>query len=125
MADPRVTINPPRRRPRKGGLFDVADVRSESRLGASVGVQYVPEPCDLAYNEVGFCYSTATGDATKTFGGLDQVVGTIPNFGIGYGVECWVGPDSESDFLRRARLGLEATEERAVEAALFTWLNAA
>lgn len=120
MAEPRITVAPPARSPRKGGLLSVAEVREGvTGLAASTNVQFMSEPCDIQFNDAGFCYSTIAG-TDKTFAGVDPGVGVVPNFALYYGVECWISDDM--DFDRRANAALDASEGRAIETKFNTWL---
>lgn len=125
MANPTTPVTPPRRRPRLGGLYEIADVRDNvGRIAVGATPVFVPEPCNMTFNEVGLCYE-APGDP-KTFDGVGATgQPVVEPYGLGYGVKCFIGPDSQEDFLRRARLGLEGIEERAAEAALYSWLEGA
>lgn len=60
----------------------------------------------------------------KAGDGLAPGTGVIPNFGAYVGVECWIGQTMD-EYGPRARAHLESVQDRAVEAALWTWLNAA
>lgn len=120
MADPTITIAPPVRRPRKGGLLDVVwDIRDNvDFLLASAGVQYVSEGCDLGHEEITFCYADNAAVDEKTGQGIDTFTSFVPNFGFYKGVQCWLAEGSDEDYERRAREALEWTESRALEAKL-------
>lgn len=57
-------------------------------------------------------------------GGLTAGAGIVPNFGAYVGVQCFIG-DTMDEFGPRARTQMEASQDRAVEAVLWGWLNAA
>lgn len=122
MAEPRITVAPPARKPRIGGLLNVAEFRDNVPfLAASANVQYVAEPCNLAYDEAGFCYNEAVV-TDKAFDEIASSVGVVPNWGLYAGVGCWISNDM--DFDRRAQETLAASELRGVEYKLGTWLDA-
>lgn len=123
MADPLITVEPPQRLPRKGGLLSIAEVRPASRLAAANGVQYIPDPCELRYDAAGFCYVETPVVGTKNFTSILNSTGVIPNFGLHYGVSCWL--NDEDDFTERARAGLEASEGRGIETLFWAWVNGA
>lgn len=123
MADPMITVEPPQRLPRKGGLLSIAEVRPASRLASANGVQYVPDPCELRYDAAGFCYVETPVTADKNFTSILNSTGVIPNFGLHYGVSCWI--NDEDDFAERARAGLDFSESRGLESILWAWINGA
>lgn len=127
MAAPTITVAPPRRDPRLGGLLTVAEVRDEARLAASFGVQYVAEPCNFEFNETGFCYGDVLPDPDEdkaaNYQGIESTEGIGPNFASYYGVQCFINDDSDVE--RRAREAYELAEGRHVEAKFAEWLNAA
>jgi len=60
--------------------------------------------------------------AEKTRAGIETLEGVGPVFGIYAGIECWLGG---SDFEADARRLLGQGADRAIEAALNTWIQAA
>lgn len=125
MAEPIITVEPPRRDARLGGLLSVAEVRDTPRLAASNRAQYVSEPCGFTFGDAGFCYGDLTPEAaaTKTYSGIDANESVVDNFAAFYGVECWI--NAESDLEERARSAFDLAESRHVEAKFAVWLNAA
>lgn len=120
MANPILTIAPPVRRARKGGLLDVVwDIRDNvDYLAASENVQYISEGCDLGHEEITFCYAANADVDPKTAEGIDTFQGFIDNFGFYKGVQCWLSEGSDEEYARRARQALEWTESRAIESKL-------
>lgn len=113
---------PPRRSPRRGGIRSVAEFRAApNRFGLGGVIEYTSPGCGMAVGDVELCYpSPAAAQAEKTRSGIDTLSGIGPVFGIYAGVECYLdGSDFESD----ARRLLEMGADRAVEAALDTWLQ--
>lgn len=125
MAEPIITVEPPRRDARRGGLLSVAEVRETARLAASNRAQYVAEPCGFTFGDAGFCYGDLTPEAAadKTYTGVDNNESVVDNFAAFYGVECWIDPDS--DLEERARSAFDLAESRHVEQKFAAWLNAA
>lgn len=120
MADPIITVAPPRRETRRGGIKALGEFITTPRLGASAGVQYVSEGCSFPSGAPGLCWGAVVpGD--KTTEGLDIELGILTNFGQYVGVECFLGADTAEDYARRARNLLVQTEEHEVEAAIQTW----
>jgi hypothetical protein len=124
MADPLITIEPPRRSPRTGGLLSVAEVRDVARLAAANGVQYVADPCLFDFGDAGFCYGDLLpGDADdKVYTGIGTGASIINNFAAYYGVECFINDDG--DLADRARSAFDLAESRNVEEKFAVWLNA-
>lgn len=125
MANPTTLVEPPRRQARRGGLFEVAEVIPGARLVLGADPVYNEEPCDVVFNDLGYCFNGAANPADKTYDGVTIGTAAVAPFGLGYGVDCFIGPGNAEDFHRRASSGLTQAEERAVEARLFTWLDAA
>lgn len=123
MADATHYVQPPRRSPRRGGIRAVADFRTaENRFGLGGVVQYTSPGCGIAVGDVELCYPSPMGtQAEKTRSGIETLDGIGPVFGAYTGVECWLGgSEYEQDALRL----LEQGADRAVEAALNTWIQA-
>lgn len=123
MADATHYVEPPRRSPRRGGIRSVAEFRTaDSRLGLGGIVEYTSPGCGLTVGKVELCYPSPMADqAEKTRTGIStlEAIGTV--FGAYAGVECWAGG---SDFEADARRLLADGVDRALEAALNTWVAA-
>lgn len=113
----------PRRSPRRGGIRSVAEFRAaEGRFGLGGIVEYTSPGCGIAVGDVELCYpSPADPQAEKTRAGIETLVGIGPVFGVYAGVECWLGG---SDYEGDAQRLLEQGADRAVEAAINTWVQA-
>lgn len=124
MADPIITVEPPRRDPRLGGLLTVAEVREEERLAASNRAQFVAEPCNFTFGDTGFCYGDIdpSEDGDKTYTGISANDSVVLNFAAYYGVQCFI--NDESDLEVRARSAFDLAESRHVESKFAVWLNA-
>ena len=125
MADPKVTIERPRRRPRKGGFSSVVDFVQSDRLFAGTGVQFDADQCMLPVGEVQLCYVPDVGATDKEGEGTSWSEGIGVNFAGYVGVECFLHEGSSADFQDRARRGFEAGQDRFVEAQVWVWLAAA
>lgn len=126
MADPIITVEPPRRSPRLGGLLTVAEVREESHLAASNAAQYIAEPCGVTFGDTGFCYGDLAPDedTNKTYdGGIDTGHSVVKNWASYYGVSCFL--NSDSDVEQRAVRAFDQAEDRLVETKFGAWLNLA
>lgn len=125
MAEPIITVEPPRRSPRLGGLLTVAEVRDVARLGASNRAQYVADPCNFTFNDAGFCYGDITPDeaADKTYQSVATGDSVVNNFASYYGVQCFINDEGDLDV--RARQAFDLAEGRLVESKFAVWLNAA
>lgn len=118
MAEPRVLVSPPERRPRRGGIKSVVDnFTTVPRLGAAGAVEWISEGCGLPQIAPGLCYQANAPTGDKTFDGVG--VDTGPVFALYAGVECFLGPSMDYD--RRALALLESGEDRGVEDALWEW----
>ncbi len=113
----------PRRSPRRGGIRSVAEFRAaDSRLGLGGIVEFTSPGCGIAVGDIELCYpSPADPQAEKTRAGIDTLAGIGPVFGVYAGVECWLGG---SDYEADARRLLEQGADRAIEAAINTWVQA-
>lgn len=125
MADPMVTIERPRRRPRKGGLSSVIEFTQSDRLFAGNGVQFDADQCMLPVGSVQLCYTPNVGATDKQGEGTSWGEGIGVNFAGYVGVECFLHEGSAADFQDRARRGFEAGQDRFVEAQVWAWLAAA
>ena len=124
MADATHYVEPPRRSPRRGGIRSVAEFRAGgNRLALGGVIEYTSPGCGLAVGDVELCYPSPMGEqAEKTRAGIETLEGLGPIFGAYAGVECWLGgSDFEADAIRLLEQGVD----RAIEAALNTWLQAA
>jgi len=124
MADATHYVDAPRRSPRRGGVRSVAEFRdAPNRLGLGGVVEYTSPGCQIAVGDVKLCYpSPAAAQPTKTRAGINTLTGIAPVAGIYAGVECFLdGSDFEQDALNLLSNG----SDRAVEAALNTWIQAA
>lgn len=122
MADPTITTQPPRRTPRKGGIVDVADFRTDDRLAAGVGTVYDADSCTVDLGEINLCYAPDVSPSAKVGEGIVTGDGIVPTFGGYVGVECFIGP--WDDYVGRARAALEQSEGRFIESVLGPWLTA-
>lgn len=124
MADATHYVEPPRRSPRRGGIRTVAEFRDPgNRFGLGGIVEYTSPGCGTAVGDVELCYPSPMGtQAEKVRDGINTLGGVGPVFGIYAGVECWYGG---SDFEADARRLLAQGSDRAIEAALNTWVQAA
>lgn len=124
MADATHYVEAPRRSPRRGGIRAVAEFRAaDNRLGLGGIVEFTSPGCGIAVGDVTLCYPSGTDpQAEKTRSGIDTLEGVGVVFGAYAGVECWL---DGSDYLTDARNLLEQGADRAVEAALNTWIQAA
>lgn len=120
MADPTILVQPPARKPRKGGIRTALDFREEPRLFLGALPNYDALPCSLTVGEIELCYVDVTVPDKETEG-IDVATGILPTFGGYVGVECFVGP--WDDYADRARDTLEQSEDRVIERALSAWLD--
>lgn len=119
MADPRGFVQPPVRRPRKGGIQAVANIVTAERMFAAASLQWLSESCSFPFDAPGLCWGEVI-EATKDTEGIE--FGESSLIFAGYsGVAC-VDLTAEADFERRARLSLESGEDRFVEGKLLTHL---
>lgn len=124
MADATHYVDAPRRSPRRGGIRSVAEFRTaDSRLGLGGVIDFTSPGCGIAVGDVALCYpSPAQPQAEKTRDGIETLQGIGPVFGVYAGVECFLGgSDYESDATRL----LDGGADRAIEAAINTWVTAA
>lgn len=122
MANPTNLVQPPRRRPRKGGIKAVANVVSADRMFATERLDWMPEGCSFPSAAPGACWAEAVALDEKQYEGLE--LGTSAQVFVGYaGVACQ-DLSAEQEFLERARTTLEAGEDRFVEAKLVDVLEA-
>ena len=119
MADPTITVQPPTRRPRKGGISTVADFRTDNRLFIGALPVYDALPCSLEVESVELCYVDSEA-VDKVPEGIEIAEAIGPTFGGYMGVECFVGP--WDDYADRARASLEAAQDRVIEEALSDYL---
>lgn len=124
MADPIITVAPPRREARLGGLLTVAEVRDEERLAASNRAQFIQDPCNFTFGDTGFCYGDIdpSEDTDKTYQGIASNESVVLNFAAYYGVQCFI--NDESDVRQRAESVFPFAEGRHVESKFAAWLNA-
>lgn len=120
MAEPTITVQPPTRVPRRGGLKSVADFRTEDRLFLGALPVYDALPCSMAVRAVELCYVDSPADP-KTAEGIDIGQGLFLTFGGYVGVECFIGP--WDDYADRARETLIQSEDRLIEGALGGWIG--
>lgn len=122
MAEPKVFVSPPVRKPRKGGIKSVVgEFVSTARLGAANAIQWISDGCEFPKAAPGLCYSPVPVTGDKEFDGIDH--GSGPIFGLYQGVKCFLGPDADYD--ARARQLLEQGEARGVEEVLWEYANSA
>jgi hypothetical protein len=115
---PNTFIQPPVRKPRKGGIKSVTgEFISNPRLGVGGNIEWVSEGCNLPVPAPGLCYATTPVTGDKDFDGIDQ--GSGPVFGLYVGVQCFLGPNEDYD--RRATSLLDQGEDRGVEEVLWEW----
>lgn len=123
MANPTILVQPPTRKPRKGGISTVADFRSDSRLATGALPNYDALPCNLVVADIELCYSPNPAATDKVGDGIDVTDAIGPTFGGYVGVECFSGP--WDDYAERARLTFEQSKDRLIEAKLGVWLATA
>lgn len=118
MAGPKVTIAPPERKPRKGGIKSVVgEFSSTPHLAVAEALQWVSAGCEFPKLAPGLCYAPDPVTGNKTFNGID--VGSGPIFALYQGVRCYLG--NNTDYDARSRALLEEGEARGVEEALWEW----
>jgi hypothetical protein len=118
MAEPKVFVSPPTRKPRAGGIKSVVgEFVNTPRLGAANQVEWISDGCSFPKAVPGLCYVPNPQTDPKEFDGI--TIGTGPIFGLYTGVHCFLGPDS--DYEERARALLEAGEARGVEEVLWEY----
>jgi hypothetical protein len=123
MAGPKITIAPPERKPRKGGIKSVlGEFTSAPRLAAAESLQWISEGCEFPKGAPGLCYVPNPVTGNKTYNGIEH--GTGPIFALYAGVQCYLGTGSDPDYDERARALLEQGEGRAVEEVLVEWARA-
>lgn len=122
MANPTLYVEPPARAPRRGGISEVAEFRTDNRIGLGALPEFTSAGCEFPVDDVRLCYPT-DGDpqATKEPAGIETLESAVPPFGLYSGVECWL--DGGDDFLDRARDALEQGQDRGIESRLDTWLE--
>lgn len=121
MANPTNLVEPPRRRPRKGGIKAVANVLPAPRLFASAALDWLGEPCEFPVDAPGLCWGAVVPDDPKQAqDGISEEQSNLV-FGGYTGVECW-DLASADDFEARARRTLEQGEDRYVEGKLLALL---
>jgi hypothetical protein len=123
MAEATHYVDPPRRLPRRGGIRSVAEFRDGgNRLGLGGLIEFTSPGCQIAVGDARLCYPVAApAQAEKTRSGIDTLGGIGTLFGAYAGVECWMAGDDYDAIALRL---LEQGEDRAIEAALDTWLMA-
>jgi len=124
MAGPKVSIAPPERKPRKGGIKSVVgEFTSAPRLAAAEALQWISDGCEFPKAAPGLCYVPNPVTGNKTYAGIDHGAGPI--FALYQGVQCYLGTGSDPDYDERARALLEQGEARGVEEVLWEYLNTA
>jgi hypothetical protein len=120
MAEPKVFVSSPVRKPRRGGIKSVVDeFISIPRLGAASELEWVSDGCEFPQAAPGLCYATTPITDDKEFNGISQ--GTGPIFGLYTGVHCYLG--ANNDYEERAANQLEQGEARGVEEVLWEYVN--
>lgn len=118
MAGPKVTIAPPERKPRVGGIKSViGEFSAAPHLAAAEALQWVNDGCEFPKAAPGLCYVPNPVTGNKTYAGIDSAEGPI--FALYQGVQCYLGADTDYD--SRARALLEQGEDRGVEEVLWEW----
>jgi hypothetical protein len=117
-----VTIAPPVRKPRLGGISTVATVQDVPRLGMGETINYVSDGCSFPAAAIGLCYGP-TIHSNKSSVGIDIENGVGP-FGYYAGVECYLGVGTDGEYRERARNILRQGLDRAIEGEMNTWLVA-
>lgn len=121
MANPTLYVEPPARAPRRGGISEVAEFRTDARIGLGAIPEFTSAGCDFPVDDVRLCYPTdADPQAPKVPDGIDTLAATVDPFGLYAGIECWL--DGGDDFLDRARNTLEQGQDRGIEKRLDTYL---
>jgi hypothetical protein len=124
MAGPKVTISPPERKERKGGIKSViGEFSAAPHLAAAESLQWISDGCDFPQAAPGLCYVPNPVLGNKEFGGIDR--GSGPIFALYQGVKCYLGTGDDPDYDERARALLEQGEARGVEEVLWEYLNTA
>lgn len=124
MAGPKVSIAPPERKPRKGGIKSVVgEFTSAPHLAAAEALQWISDGCEFPKAAPGLCYVPNPVTGNKTYAGIDR--GSGPIFALYQGVQCYLGTGSDPDYDERARALLEQGEARGVEEVLWEYLNTA
>ncbi|QNJ55524.1 hypothetical protein SEA_PHINKY_32 [Microbacterium phage Phinky] len=119
MAGPTLTIQPPTRASRLGGIMQVAEVRVNARVGIGQNVKLISAGCEFPNTEVLRCFAEAeVPDKTYDPIVIDDAV--AEPFVIFAGVQCHLSADV-SDYLPRARQQLEDGQGRVLEDALESW----
>lgn len=120
MADPTTLVNPPRRRPRKGGIRAVANIETLERAFASESVEWVNLECALPEDAPGLCWGAEVPDGEKDRYGF-QIHGTAPIFALFGGAECYL--DGVDTYEAEARAILANGADRVIEGKLAAYLD--
>jgi hypothetical protein len=120
MADPTVSVTPPQRRPRKGGIRAVANTAPLERAFAAERVDWANLECAWPADAPGLCWGTTIPTAEKDRYGF-ELGGSAPIFALYGGAECYLnaGETYEED----ARAVLTAGADRVIEAKLVEYLD--
>lgn len=118
MAGPTMQVDAPKRNKRTGGLSDVAEFRSNGRLGVAETVVFQSDGCGFPETEESRCYAAETPE-DKKFSGVpfDDAIGSTVT--LYAGVKCFVAPNP--DEVEKARANLEEGRDRVLEGILATW----
>lgn len=121
-------VTAPQRQPRVGGIKSVASTFiDEPRLLVEDNLVWEDSGCGFPAGTRAGCYDTVVASAPKEFEAPDNL-GTIgPAFAQVAGISCWIGGDNDEagTYQAQAQRKLEATEDRAIEAKLWAWADAA
>lgn len=122
MANPTLYVDAPARSPRRGGIREVAEFVTNSRIGMGAVPEFTSTGCAFPVDDVVLCYPIPTGDQNeKNPEGIDTIDAAVDPFGLYAGVQCWL--DNANDFEADSRLLLEQGEDRGIEEKLNTWLE--
>lgn len=118
MAGPTIPVQAPSRTPRTGGLSDVAEFRSNDRLGVADGIVWQTNGCTFPNIEELRCYAQPL-PADKTLDGISLENGIGAPFTIYAAVECTLSPNPDQQ--QRARALHEGGSDRVLEEELWQW----
>lgn len=118
--DPFLNVTAPARKPRVGGIRNVAEVEADAfRIFAGGTVAYEAPQCGTALGDAALCFpSGGEEQQAKTFEGIDIFEGIAPADAFYAGVECFLG-DAEYDVLAKA--ALEERIDLKIEKAVNDW----
>ena len=118
MAGPTIEVQAPTRTARAGGISDVAEFRTNQRLGVASGITWQTNGCTLPDTEELRCYAEPA-PPDKTADGISLEDGIGAPFTIFAAVECTLGPDPDEE--ERARAIHLGGRDRVLEDELWQW----